>query len=595
MAEQSGVQSMDRSGVTLAFESGVSRRVEERLGWGELLAWQILVLAGLLLTGSSSLFRLGVPLTALHLPAAFLGVSLTLVFALRRASRASWRRRSAQALGAQLLLLVACGLLAEHLPDFSHDGQGYHQWALWHLLRGWTLDSDLGNIYAQHYPHGAEILATSLARVFGHFEAGKAWNLLLAFALFFSSRGVLTRLWGARSREASVVAGLIAFCPLVVVQAFTFYVDAQLYCWLGCFVSWGVRLALSRGSSGVWGNTALLACGVGAINTKFTGLVFLIPLSAAVLLLCWRIAHEVPYRQGALLFVGCCFAIGVVGYHPYITNTRDHGSPFYPVRERKVLSEQTSSAFQRESRVVQVTESLFSASQGGGKNKRPHWKIPFTFSAGEIAQFGTVDVRHGGWGPLFSGALVLAGVGLSLLLFEGKLGLGVALICALLFGSAVALPEGGWSARLAPQLTLLPVVVLIGCWSSKRGWTRRLGGGLAFVLGLNLALVASVSGGAQVLRTLAAQEQEESLRAASLAGRSIAVRFAAFPANAMRLLEAGIHYTEVRELPCRRPIRLIVGSSSRAATQVCVAGEKSGSRGPAWARLEHWTKRAKSR
>src|SRR5512132_1725369 len=79
----------------------------------------------------------------------------------------------------------------------------------------------------------------------------------------------------------------------------------------------------------------------------------------------------------------------------------------------------------------------------------------------ELLLYGTPDARLGGWGPLFSGALVLS-LGVATLLFarsrRGRAALG--LVLGAVIASMLTNRECWW-ARLAPQLALVPVAVAL--------------------------------------------------------------------------------------------------------------------------------------
>ena len=69
----------------------------------------------------------------------------------------------------------------------------------------------------------------------------------------------------------------------------------------------------------------------------------------------------------------------------------------------------TPAALRDMSPVERFFFSLFSETHSGFETG-PHLKVPFTVSVSEIRTVGGVDVRLGGFGPFFSGAILLAAV-----------------------------------------------------------------------------------------------------------------------------------------------------------------------------------------
>jgi hypothetical protein len=116
--------------------------------------------------------------------------------------------------------------------------------------------------------------------------------------------------------------------------------------------------------------------------------------------------------------------------------------------------------------------------------------VPFAAIAGPGYAYTTTDARIAGLGPWFGGVLLLAGSGALWLLrvSERKVRRAAMLAMMFLVGTVVAHPEGWW-ARYAPQLWLVPVVVLV--WAGLvAGWSGRVVTGvLAFTLLVNTGFV----------------------------------------------------------------------------------------------------------
>ena len=88
-------------------------------------------------------------------------------------------------------------------------------------------------------------------------------------------------------------------------------------------------------------------------------------------------------------------------------------------------------------------------------------KLPCTVSLTEIKHFASPDVRVGGFGPLFGGALLLAIVVSGLLLWRypgRRCEHNGQIVLMALIGAKTLLFSETWWARFAPQLWLIPTM-----------------------------------------------------------------------------------------------------------------------------------------
>lgn len=354
-----------------------------------------------------------------------------------------------------------------------------------------------------------------------------------------------------------------------------------MYCWilLGAspFLSRHGDAGISRGLP--W--TFSVAAVVVAPNLKFTGLL-LVPFWIALGLarLSWS-ERRFPGRLVMALGLAGLFGVLVAGRQPYVTNVHEHGTPFYPATDdgagHDVLHHQASRRFAEKPRWAQLTTSLFSRSQnfekGGGKLvPEPRLKVPMTVELSEVGMFALTDVRFGGFGPLFSGALVLAFLGAIVFRRRLKHRALLAVGAAGAVSVALLLPAGGWWARLAPQIWWLPLLFVMGAWASEARPVRLGGTVVALLLAANVALVGSANFAGQVLRTLVLREQLDYLRGGQPSG-PLEVRFASYPANERRLREAGFA-ARVADSKCEgAAVALVAVGSMKSRTKVCVPGK----------------------
>jgi hypothetical protein len=191
-------------------------------------------------------------------------------------------------------------------------------------------------------------------------------------------------------------------------------------------------------------------------------------------------------------------------------------------------------------------------------------KLPFTFSREEVRAFQGADVRVGGFGPLFGGAMLLAAAVLALVPCVGTPPLRPWLVLPLaLLASVLAHPHGWW-ARYAPQLWLVPAsAVVLADLAARSRRPERLatvvrGAGtlLLLTLAADLVLVAAghLSGQAQLARLHRAQVAH--LRQVVDRSGPVQAAFGRFEATGRRLAELGIPFEELRTVSCPEPIRL---------------------------------------
>jgi hypothetical protein len=461
--------------------------------------------------------------------------------------------------------LAALGLVCAWYFDLSWDGQAYHQQAIQRMAGGWNplwdppLDENLrpNDIWVNHYPRAAWIAEAVLFRATGHIEVAKllqlAWlatALLLAYAAL---RGLEV------ARPAALAIATLAACnPVALCQFLSFYVDGLMASTLTVIAAL-TALWWRRPRSGLL--VAIAAALVFLCNLKFTGAVY------AGLYACGLGAATLAWRRTAwkpvVLTVAAALLLGLlaVGYGPYVTNTTGYGHPFFPIagpHAEDVLATSVAPSLRSQNRLALLAHTLFSRSYN--TLQIPRWKAPFFVDTGEVIAFAAPDVRIAGFGPLFSGALLLSLVALAIGAARRAPGaLPVLAIVAAILGS-VLLNQGLTVARYVPQLWLVPICALVVARP------RRLAQLAGAALFLNLFLVGGAYLGAQTLLSSRHHAQLASLQTARGA-LPIEVRWKAFDTNRERLREAGIPFVEPPQLSCDKPGHLLFSES-----EVCLSG-----------------------
>ncbi|HTP25339.1 MAG TPA: hypothetical protein VMK12_06725, partial [Anaeromyxobacteraceae bacterium] len=201
-------------------------------------------------------------------------------------------------------------------------------------------------------------------------------------------------------------------------------------------------------------------------------------------------------------------------------------------------------------RIERVFRSVFSASSTDAPDGRARLKLPFTVVGDEATKFHAPDVRVGGLGPLFGGALML-GV-LVLVLAFGAPGTPFALFAAVGIVLTVFITGEGWWARLAPQLWLVPLVLVAPGLVAHRRVVRVIAAGVLVAVAADAAVV----GVNQWNRNTPVQAAVRSQLAQLRAGGPVEVDLGPHKAAGERLTEAGVHWTETRVLHCGAPLPL---------------------------------------
>lgn len=469
---------------------------------------------------------------------------------------------------AAVAICCACVYGGRAFYDVSFDGQAYHQEAIIRLKEGWNpyteatrFPDDSTLLWVNHYPKAAWINAAVLYRVTNRLESGKAFNLLLVIASFCLALAALDRVAAFAGYKAVVVALLASLNPVSLCQALSFYVDGQIaslivslaalaYLWL----MWLDRAAL----------VLLVPTIVMIINVKFTGLVYGVVLGAGVALVAAKVMpRALAVRTSWAIAAAALAGVLLVGYNPYVTNVIGHGHPLYPLDGEigtRVFRADRPAKFQPLDRFRKLFNSVFSESRQPPEPS--HLKLPLSVTRAEISAFHLADVRVGGFGPLFGGAViagaaVLAGAWPR----HRRKAYAAAGIVFWILLSACINPEAWW-ARLAPQIWLIPVVALIlGFTLVESRPLSFCSYGLAAILLADIVLVATpyVRHQTRMTRDLQRQLAELAARPAPAL-----INFEYFLSNRVRLREAGVDYREIDGTQCVDAVTLV-----SSTTRIC--------------------------
>jgi len=354
-----------------------------------------------------------------------------------------------------LILILAFSWVLGHFTDFSWDGMTSRGITVRNLMKG---DPSLNT-----YPFG-HVLAGFLAHITGSWQAGKGINLTLiwiCFCFIFPTLQLLNfsgwRLW--------FLSTVTALSPVAVYQISCFQIDGHVASLITCLLFSMLRI-LASGPIRLDGVLALVAAFAASASSKTSGVFYAIIIDGIFLLF---VAGTSRSWKKVMLLFGVALAVS----WPLGVYIRSIGQ--YAPIDLKYLESSTKietsgygvgggashiETLKKLDRIQQFTSSAFAYSEI--IPEKIHLKSPFWMQRRELRVFEelTPDPRAGGFGPLYSTALLLAGVGCLMLIFKRGtaywpgwfLFLGTV---ASSFGSQV------WWARWTPQNWLIVIALLM--------------------------------------------------------------------------------------------------------------------------------------
>jgi hypothetical protein len=460
----------------------------------------ISLIAYTLLLCALSLIR-GYPVSFWQFPLAILLMGVTQFFAAEYLMEHKARVIFLKTTGILLLISVLSVIAANAVYDVSFDGQWYHQEMINHIKTGFnpylkTLpapddqavpvlkdvwcsgpvrtgrDSVASVIPAvnliyldiNHFAKGIEIVEASIYRLTGRVETGKAVNAIILLGSFFLCLSLLYKLNRFSTVKKWLIAILASFNPITISQLCTFCVDGVM---VSVFLSLFVLFCLLLPEKNKYYLFLLGLLIMISVNIKFTSLVYTAIFCTGFLLLLiirkqWVLCKKVFYASLISALLGVFF----IGFHPYMTNLISTNQVFYGLKEtRNEIYDITPSLFRDKNRFEKLFISLgtYSDDQAVEKSSvKDVFKIPFTINKQELLNANAPELKLAGFGPFFSGALLISLV----LIFLAALSFSKQAVfrntlaaLGILFISILIIPDSWW-ARFVPQLWFFPVFVL---------------------------------------------------------------------------------------------------------------------------------------
>jgi hypothetical protein len=366
--------------------------------------------------------------------------------------------------GIGLALPIFFSWVMGHFTDFSWDGMTSRGITVRNLMIGHPGMNELAL---------GHVTAGFLAKLTGNWQGGKAINLTLTFVSFCYAMGCLQAL-GFQGWRQLCLALLTALNPVAVYQISCFQIDGHVASLFTCLAFaavgiWGRPASDPRGWMGFL--TAFLSLSCAKNSGIFYAITILILLMA--FLLCFR---ELQPRPKTII----CFSLLAL----LVTGLATHqfaGFGQLNSERLKLVSDIRSAGFGVGGGAAKVhgfldlpRPAIFVASVFSMTEVLPEeirLKPPFAMTRRELRVFEelTPDPRAGGFGPQFSGAMLLAGIGCTALL----------LLCQPIYGPGLFLALTAilssyfsqlWWARWTPQNWLILIGMLMTLVHA--GWDR---------------------------------------------------------------------------------------------------------------------------
>jgi hypothetical protein len=485
------------------------------------------------------------------------------------------------------LIIIFISLIAANaFYDMSWDGLWYHQTAVYQMSHGWNPLRDPLHNFTPHlsewlrfYAKGPWYVDLAIFETTNNIEMAKA-AVPMTFALTFLAGFALMTELGLNKRNSAIISALIILNPVITCELVSYLVDGLMISFL--FISISAMVGWYRKPSTLLILIAIMSA-VLCINSKFTGLVYLCFFVAmgGIYILIKERKRFLKY----LIIYSTAFIIGILifGWNPYVTNTINRGNPFYPILGSSAYPSlgamgqdpielyETPHNMMGRNRFLRLAYAVF-----GRPGAQPYLPgqnavlmLPLDIGWKDFQLYYFHDVRISGFGPLFSGVLLLSIILLVFVLSQkNSPGLFIILLCSAIILSLLVSPHTWW-ARYGPQLWFLPIVdITTGFFFTHSRivfWFTRV---LAAILLINAILIASVHFSWEIEATQTTNKQLSLLKQSG----DVGVDFQYFREPfSERLLNAGVTFHIMRPLQCDKPVELMsVSPGYPGSVRACI-------------------------
>ena len=413
-------------------------------------------------------------------------------------------------LGLAVSLTVLSIAVSAVFYDLSWDGQWYHQVGIYRIAQGWNpLKEPMeafarhNQLWVRHYAKGPWYVGAALMALFHHIEWGKFVTWITLDAAFMAVFAACLDA-GMRRSRAIALGAVVALNPVVTSEIISYLVDGLMVSFLVCYTA-----ALFSGFRRanpliVFVGTAAAIC---SINSKFTGLIFLCFICAGAGLYCLIKRRDILLRFIGLNLTAIFLGTVVFGYNPYVTNTIHRSQPFYPILGSKdfpSLAEQDDDGIEKyetphnmmgRNRLIRFGYAIFGRPGAQPFNDGPDARLmwPFLVPLKDFALYRFHEIRIAGFGPFFSGILLLSLILTGWLLFNSTSPRLLICLSYIFLTASLLISIHTWWARYGPQMWLLPIVpIVVIFWNSRSRIQTNLAWGLIGIILVNALIVAAI-------------------------------------------------------------------------------------------------------
>ncbi len=469
------------------------------------------------------LFLFHVSITRWHLPLVFLlTASIYVLCNYRHISKAIL------GVGTALIVLVGAICVCGRFYDSTTLGNTDYKVAVGMMKNGWNpvydevkefgvkngnpFEISAENIeptWADTYARAPEVFEATVYAFTKNIETAKCFNVLFVFCGFFILWHILVQM-GVGGIKSAVLAAILAFNPISMVQLANFYVDGALA--ISVFMMILLAALSCSGRMKKEDYLVLAMAIIWCIGISFSGLVYAAAF-CGVLFIYRHIYSLIRDKKNFGKFLGqellfyiavVVIGVGVVGSGPFVRSMIKFGNPVHDLGA-SVRAEMEEVPESMRSYDLLRTFSVSFLSKGGSD---PAPKIPFAVTRAEINNYSVPDVRMAGFGPWFSGIFILALIGTLCVIIrmlvkrDAKALVPYVLILATTVVLAFFSP-GNYAARYIPFVFLVPIYILIYCWQRKSNFVVE---GLSWVMAVLLIANVSMIMYAQLKSTISQNE-----------------------------------------------------------------------------------------
>lgn len=473
-----------------------------------------------IITITNILYFFKIEITKWHLPFIYLLTNIIFILIYKKKNKII-----NLLISSMIAILVFAGAItfSGNLYDLSVDGNFYHKLAIGSLKNGWNpvyennedfnkeqgnaidIEQGSGVLWTDHYTKGNWTFSAVIYSFTENIESGKCITILLMYICFTLIMSYLSK---KINLIFSIIIGLLLVInPITIVQATNYYIDGDLG--LSLFIILYALIAITDKNciDSKFEKFMILACSlIICINVKFTGLAFA-GIFCLLFYIYWLYNSKKDSKEQFIknikfytifYIITVLISVCIVGYSSYVRNTIEHKNPLYPLfgkDKADIITTMQPNYFSQRNVIQKFMISIFSKGENvtysyERDDIKPTIKVPFTFTKQELSNYNIPDIRIGGFGPWFSGILIISVIITIYAYYDmikNKRKNIIVPYSLILLGIVILLfiIDGNWWARYTPYLYLVPIFSLIYLVKDKNDKIKFL---IGCILGITMII-----------------------------------------------------------------------------------------------------------